>query len=100
MTDSCYDENAEGECERCLTAALTHNAHSAEAYYLMASMRVSQQRNADALALLRKSHAIWKAKAEQMMRVTQGEGMSQRERGRGGESRRVGRRGEREQKMY
>lgn len=73
MTDACYDDNAETECERCLTAALTHNPHSAEAYFLMASMRVSQQRNAEALALLRKSHELWRAKADQMMRVATGE---------------------------
>eukprot|EP00026_Physarum_polycephalum_P011008 Phypoly_transcript_11199.p1 GENE.Phypoly_transcript_11199~~Phypoly_transcript_11199.p1 ORF type:complete len:375 (+),score=105.85 Phypoly_transcript_11199:79-1125(+) len=69
MTDACYDDNAETECERCLTAALTHNPHSAEAYYLMASMRVSQQRNADALELVRKSYLLWKEQAEKMMRA-------------------------------
>jgi tetratricopeptide (TPR) repeat protein len=71
MTDSCYDDNAESECERFLDAALTHNPHSAEAYYIKASMRVSQQRNADALTELRKSYGLWKAKADKQMQVAQ-----------------------------
>lgn len=66
LTDACYDDNAELECEKFLQAALQHNPLSAEAMYLMASMRISQQRPADALPIIQKSYNIWKEKAEEL----------------------------------
>eukprot|EP01111_Echinosteliopsis_oligospora_P003481 TRINITY_DN1548_c0_g1_i2.p1 TRINITY_DN1548_c0_g1~~TRINITY_DN1548_c0_g1_i2.p1 ORF type:complete len:200 (-),score=64.83 TRINITY_DN1548_c0_g1_i2:436-1035(-) len=49
LTDACYDDNAEKECHDSLQEALKHNPQSAEAYYLLASMRISQKMNPDAL---------------------------------------------------
>jgi tetratricopeptide (TPR) repeat protein len=63
LTDACYDPNAERECEKFINAALEHNPQSAEAYYLMASMRISQEKPQDALPLVQKSYNLWKAKA-------------------------------------
>lgn len=69
MTDSCFDDDAEKECEKSLNAALHHNPLSADTYYIMASMRVSQQRNPEALELLQKSYGLWKDKFDEMMKT-------------------------------
>jgi len=60
MTDECFDPNAETTCESVLGQALSHDANSAEALQVLASFKISQQKNDEALHFLQRSHAAWK----------------------------------------
>ena len=55
MTDCCYEENAEQECERALQVALEAAPSNVEVHQTMASMRLSQCREEDAADLLKKA---------------------------------------------
>eukprot|EP01132_Coremiostelium_polycephalum_P002386 gene2386-2948_t len=59
LTDSCFDDNAEVECEKALIKAIESSPHSPEPYSMMASMKISQLKNQDALDLLNKSYSLW-----------------------------------------
>jgi tetratricopeptide (TPR) repeat protein len=54
-----FEENAEQECERYATAALQVAPDSFEALQLLASLRMSQQRPAEAAEALDRSLALW-----------------------------------------
>jgi predicted Zn-dependent protease len=60
MTDLCFEPQAEAECERAMEAALRIDPNNAEALQTLASVRISQQRNPDAVSLLVKSVSQWK----------------------------------------
>jgi len=64
MTDECYAPEAEGECERCLIAALELDPSSVEALQALASFRLSQQRPAEALVVLKQAREALKAAAQ------------------------------------
>ncbi|XP_050340560.1 LOW QUALITY PROTEIN: uncharacterized protein LOC126766954 [Bactrocera neohumeralis] len=55
LTDLCFSENAEQNCEELVNRALQHNADGVEAHQLQASLRLSQNRPEDALASLRQA---------------------------------------------
>ncbi len=52
MTDLCYDEGAESLCERSIEAALRVEATSLDAQQTLASLRLSQDRQLDASAIM------------------------------------------------
>jgi len=59
MTDECFDENAESECQRLLTEALRLDPTNTEALQLMASFKISQQNTEEALKYLLMSKDTW-----------------------------------------
>lgn len=60
MTDSCYEENAESECERLLLQALQVDPNNRESLFTMANFKLCQQKHDEALEFLNKSYALWK----------------------------------------
>jgi hypothetical protein len=60
LTDLCMEADAEQQCERLLEMALKHSPLSPEAHQVLASVRISQQRNQDAVALLLRSIELWR----------------------------------------
>jgi len=60
LTDDCFDENAEEECDRLLTEALKYSQNNPEPYQTLASVRISQQNTEEALKLLTTSYNLWK----------------------------------------
>jgi len=67
MTDECFDENAESECQRLLTEALLLDPINTEALQLMASFKISQQNYEEALNYLIRSKNTWIDKAVEDM---------------------------------
>lgn len=59
MTDLCMAPEAESRCEAYVTKALLADDEHAEALQTLASMRLSQQRNDEAQAALRRSLNLW-----------------------------------------
>eukprot|EP01094_Clydonella_sp_ATCC50884_P030295 TRINITY_DN984_c0_g1_i1.p1 TRINITY_DN984_c0_g1~~TRINITY_DN984_c0_g1_i1.p1 ORF type:complete len:194 (-),score=72.14 TRINITY_DN984_c0_g1_i1:43-624(-) len=59
LTDSCFAEDAEEQCEKLLARCLELNPENAEGLLQTASMRLSQQRPHDALEVLNSSVALW-----------------------------------------
>ena len=55
-----YEENAETECERLCNEAMKYDNNNPEPYHTMASVRISQERNEEALEILKKGHDLWK----------------------------------------
>ena len=55
-----FAENAESECENAVKQAIESDTTNPEAFQVAASLRISQQRNADALEFLTQSHNLWK----------------------------------------
>lgn len=55
LTDLCFNEDAEQQCERAVTQALELNSEMVEPHQLQASLRLSQQRPEEALASLRQA---------------------------------------------
>jgi hypothetical protein len=55
-----FAENAESECERMVNEAMTIDQSNPEVYQVAASLRISQQRNGDALEVLQRGYALWK----------------------------------------
>lgn len=55
LTDLCFAENAEQNCEFAVNRALELNSESVEAHQLQASLRLSQSRPEEALAALRQA---------------------------------------------
>ncbi|KAH0603805.1 uncharacterized protein H6S33_007464 [Morchella sextelata] len=60
MSDLCDEPDAESRCEAYVTEALLVSPHSAEALQTLASIRISQQRPADAVTALQRSLALWR----------------------------------------
>jgi len=60
MTDACFEENAESECEGLLNKALEVDPSNAETLQTMANFRLCQQKNDEALQLLNRSYDLWK----------------------------------------
>lgn len=53
LTDLCFAEDAEANCEKLVQQALAHNRNGVEVHQLLASLRLSQSRPEDALEALR-----------------------------------------------
>jgi len=60
LTDSCYNSDAEQECQRVLDNALQYTPNSPEVFYLLATFRISQQRNEEALEAVTRAYSFWK----------------------------------------
>eukprot|EP01116_Phalansterium_solitarium_P000102 TRINITY_DN10064_c0_g1_i1.p1 TRINITY_DN10064_c0_g1~~TRINITY_DN10064_c0_g1_i1.p1 ORF type:complete len:365 (-),score=101.14 TRINITY_DN10064_c0_g1_i1:291-1322(-) len=60
LTDECFEEQAESECERVLNAAISFDPDNAEPLQTLASVRMSQQRAPEALELMNKSYSKWR----------------------------------------
>eukprot|EP01117_Protostelium_nocturnum_P002910 TRINITY_DN13839_c0_g1_i1.p1 TRINITY_DN13839_c0_g1~~TRINITY_DN13839_c0_g1_i1.p1 ORF type:complete len:329 (-),score=104.19 TRINITY_DN13839_c0_g1_i1:126-1112(-) len=59
LTDECFADNAEINCETYLNEAIHINPDDAQPLMTLASVRISQQNNSEALELLKKSLSIW-----------------------------------------
>ncbi|KAI8142052.1 hypothetical protein BJV82DRAFT_517295 [Fennellomyces sp. T-0311] len=59
LTDCCFEPEAEQKCEEYLSQAQQADPESSEVYQLLASVRLSQQRNEDARAALQQSMELW-----------------------------------------
>ncbi|RHZ64213.1 hypothetical protein Glove_326g175 [Diversispora epigaea] len=59
LTDCCFESNAELKCEEYLNQALEIDSNNSEVYQILASVRISQQRNNEAKSALLKSLDIW-----------------------------------------
>ncbi|EGG16638.1 hypothetical protein DFA_07616 [Cavenderia fasciculata] len=59
LTDECFDDNAEMECEKNLRKAIGYAPYSPEPYSLLGSMKISQCKNEEALELISHSYTIW-----------------------------------------
>lgn len=60
MTDLSWEEDAEQRCEALVTEATMVGAEFAEPWQTLASVRISQQREEDAQAALKRSLEVWK----------------------------------------
>jgi len=59
MTDSCFEENAEAECQKTLEEALTLQPEDAETLQVFANFKICQNQQQEALNFLRKSYSKW-----------------------------------------
>ncbi|KAK5579868.1 hypothetical protein RB653_009556 [Dictyostelium firmibasis] len=59
LTDQCFDDDAEEQCEISLKKAIAYSPNSPEPYSLMASMKISQVKNQEAVEYLNKSYQLW-----------------------------------------
>jgi len=59
LTDSCFEEDAETQCQRLLEEALKYDPNNCEAFQSLANFRLSQDRKEDALVALQKSYDQW-----------------------------------------
>eukprot|EP01087_Luapelamoeba_hula_P010208 TRINITY_DN2697_c0_g2_i1.p1 TRINITY_DN2697_c0_g2~~TRINITY_DN2697_c0_g2_i1.p1 ORF type:complete len:384 (-),score=94.53 TRINITY_DN2697_c0_g2_i1:42-1193(-) len=59
LTDSCFEPDAESECQRLLSEAVQFDPTSPEVFQSAANFLMSQCKNADALAALRNSYTLW-----------------------------------------
>ncbi|KAI8996866.1 hypothetical protein BDB01DRAFT_768779 [Pilobolus umbonatus] len=59
LTDCCFEPEAEQKCEEYLKQAQEIDPDNSEVYQLLASVRLSQQRNEEACAALNKSMELW-----------------------------------------
>jgi len=60
MTDECYEESAESECEKLINKALEIDPSNAETLQTLANLRLCQQKDDQALQLLNQSYSLWK----------------------------------------
>jgi tetratricopeptide (TPR) repeat protein len=61
LTDLCFEDGAEQRCEELVTAALAASQDGeAGPYRLLADLRISQQRNEEALAALQTCFSFWR----------------------------------------
>lgn len=65
LTDLCFSDNAEAECERAVNRALQHNPKSVEAHQLQGSLRLSQCRPEEAAVSLRRAVELTHALSEE-----------------------------------
>ncbi|KAG0742369.1 hypothetical protein G6F57_005762 [Rhizopus arrhizus] len=59
LTDCCFEPEAESKCEEYLSQAQQVDPENPEVYQLLASVRLSQQRNEEASSALNKSMELW-----------------------------------------
>ncbi|SAM06465.1 hypothetical protein [Absidia glauca] len=59
LTDCCFEPEAEQKCEEYLQQAQQVDPTNAEVYQLLASVRLSQQRNEEAAQILEQSISFW-----------------------------------------
>ncbi|KAI9299850.1 hypothetical protein BJ944DRAFT_244771 [Cunninghamella echinulata] len=59
LTDCCFEPEAEQRCEEYLQKAQQVDGNNAEVYQLLASVRLSQQRNEEAAQILQQSINLW-----------------------------------------
>ncbi|KAI7898340.1 uncharacterized protein BX663DRAFT_525486 [Cokeromyces recurvatus] len=59
LTDCCFEPEAEQKCEEYLSQAQQFDPEYPETYQLLASVRLSQQRNEEACSALMKSMELW-----------------------------------------
>ncbi|GAA5813522.1 hypothetical protein MFLAVUS_007000 [Mucor flavus] len=59
LTDCCFEPEAEQKCEEFLQQAQQVDPDHPEVYQLLASVRLSQQRNEEAASMLNKSMELW-----------------------------------------
>ncbi|KAI8636580.1 hypothetical protein BD408DRAFT_425910 [Parasitella parasitica] len=59
LTDCCSEPEAEKKCEEYLNQALQVDSEHVESYQLLASVRLSQERNEEAVSALNKSMELW-----------------------------------------
>eukprot|EP00762_Andalucia_godoyi_P004181 ANDGO_06286.mRNA.1 putative assembly chaperone of rpl4 len=59
MTDLCFEQDAEQQCERAMTVALSVMPNNVEALQTLASIRISQQRPEEAKETLLRSLSLW-----------------------------------------
>ncbi|CEP12126.1 hypothetical protein [Parasitella parasitica] len=59
LTDCCSEPGAEQKCEEYLNQALQVDSEHVESYQLLASVRLSQERNEEAVSALNKSMELW-----------------------------------------
>ncbi|CAO3631908.1 unnamed protein product [Cunninghamella echinulata] len=64
LTDCCFEPEAEQKCEEYLQKAQQVDGNNAEVYQLLASVRLSQQRNEEAAQILQQSINLWFDKEE------------------------------------
>lgn len=62
MTDLCMEPEAEGKCDELITQSLTIDETNPESWSLLASIRISQQRDKDALEAVAKAWDLFDAK--------------------------------------
>lgn len=62
MTDLCMEPEAESKCDELITQSLTIDETNPESWSLLASIRISQQRDQDALDALSKSWELFEIK--------------------------------------
>lgn len=55
-----FEEIAESECCRLMDEALKYDQTNPEVYQTLANIRISQQKNDEALQLLHKNYSLWK----------------------------------------
>lgn len=60
LTDACFEDQAEEECERALAAAISADPDNPEPLQTLASVRMSQKRPTEALEIMNKSYAKWR----------------------------------------
>jgi hypothetical protein len=61
LTDLCDQPDAEQQCEQLAEMALKYTPLGPEPHQVLASVRISQQRNQDAIALLLRSIELWRS---------------------------------------
>lgn len=64
MTDLCFEPAAEERCEASVQRAMAADPSNPDALQTLASLRISQQRGADALDALKRSYALWNPAVE------------------------------------
>jgi predicted Zn-dependent protease len=69
LTDACFEENAENECEGLLKEALKIDPNNYETLQVYASFKISQQKPDEALIVLEQSYQQWKHIAEKLQNV-------------------------------
>ncbi|CAK7905743.1 assembly chaperone of RPL4 [[Candida] anglica] len=62
MTDLCMEPEAESQCDNLITSSLKWDTENPEAWSLLASIRISQQRSADAQEALVKAWSLFQIK--------------------------------------
>jgi len=64
LTDACFEENAEQECQKLLDESLKYDNMNPETFQTFANLRISQERPEDALKLLTQGYSLLKGVVE------------------------------------
>jgi tetratricopeptide (TPR) repeat protein len=70
LTDLCYDDGAEQQCENLINEALTYDPNSLDAQNAQASLRISQSRIYEACDIIEKVFSVIKAQREAVAQIT------------------------------